>query len=62
MLMAKVMCDGAGCGMIIEEKDEEKHVKEKHPNFYMLMEQSKKEGLTKRKNFKMLFKKVKNKT
>lgn len=54
-------CRGKDCGMLIEGKHRNAHIKEVHPRFYNLIKVLHKEGLTKKLYPPDLFEEVKPK-
>jgi len=54
-------CKGKDCPYVVAESELEDHIKTFHPNFYNLMKDSLKEGMTKKMNFKIMFKKISGK-
>jgi len=54
-------CLGKDCPYMVDESEFEDHIKKSHPSFYNLMKDAHKKGLTKKMNFKIMFKKINSK-
>jgi len=56
--MTLYKCKGKDCNCVVGESELEDHIKKFHPNFYKLMKDSVKKGMTKKMNFKIMFEKI----